>query len=382
MSTQKHTSLALTNAGTRASPAPSGSPRDDSRALRAQVLEIIDEVLSDSSAATAEVREQLRAHVAAHPGRPEEALLEHLTALRPEQADAASHDASARETAAQALAQQAAAEASEGLSAASAPAAESGPSRVESILRDRMLMTAFQPIYDLAAGTVVGAEALTRFVSDGGDLADNWFAEAEDTGLRTDLEFAALDSALRAAMDLPADLYVALKLSHAAFLDPRMPEIVHRSPMAPDRLVLEISGSFAPEQAPLLEKALAPLRSAGVRLSIDHGGSYFDSVGHILRLKPEMIKLDPGLTAKLDEDTLRQELVEAEVAFARESGAVLTAQRIENAAELAAVVQLGVRMGQGYHLGRPSVRPREWATWRKRAERLKFHAGRGRAGRD
>jgi len=366
MSTQKPASLALTAAGTRAS--PSGRPAEDVAALRRQVLEIIDEVLADSSPATADVREQLRQHVAAHPGRPEEALLEHLSSLRPEMAGAPSPSEADPE-------QESSPEADQDPDTA----VKHGLSRVESVLRDRMLMTAFQPVCDLLTGNVVGAEALTRFVSDGGDPADYWFAEAEDTGIGTDLEFAAFESALRAALDLPRQLYLALKLSHSACLDPRLAELIHRSPVAADRMVLGISGRIDESQATLLDAAMAPLRQAGVRLSVDHGGSYFASVHHIIRLRPEMIKLDPSLTTGLDQDVLRQELVQEEVKFAQEIGAVLTAQRIETAAELATITGLGITLGQGYHLGRPSVQPRDWAAWGKSAHPVKVHSGRGRS---
>ncbi len=366
MSTQKPSFLALTAAAMRASPEVVEPPRDQLSGLRSQVLEIIDEVLADSSQATDAVREQLRRHVAAHPGRPEEALLEHLSSLRTQQPGTSVPDTTAPASPA----------GEENSDSSQHP----GNQRLEAVLRDHMLMTAFQPVFDLTAATVVGAEALTRFVSDGGDPADYWFAEAEDTGLRTDLEFAALESALSAALDLPPQLFVALKLSDAVCLDPRLPALFDQTSVALDRVILEISGHFPPDQAASLDAAVGPLRSAGVRLSIENTGSYVAAVRHILlRLKPEMIKLDPRLTAGLDQDSLRQEIVEAEVGFAREIGAVLTAQHIETTAELATVAGLGITVGEGYHLGRPSVQPSEWATWGGRAGHLVFPSGTGRA---
>lgn len=46
--------------------------------LRMQVIEIIDTILAETGPDEAEVRENLRRHVASHPGRPEKALLKHL----------------------------------------------------------------------------------------------------------------------------------------------------------------------------------------------------------------------------------------------------------------------------------------------------------------
>ena len=336
-------------AGEHVAPEPSkptaGVLGDGLVVLRGQAQEIIDEVLADVSGGDEALAEHLRERVAAHPGCPEKALREHLAVLRPELAGKAGAQVrgSGRRV---------------------------GRARLEEVLRGRMLVTAFQPIDDLLAGSVVGAEALTRFVSDGADYAVDWFAEAEDTGLRTDLEFAALESALTAALELPSDIFVAVKLSQAACLDERLAVLLDEASLAPERMVLELSGYCAPGQAALLETALAPLRKAGVRLAIDHSGSYFASVHRLLGLRPEMIKLDAGLITGIDQDSIAQELVAAELGFAHRIGAVLVAQHIETEAELATLTGLGLTLGQGYHLGRPTVKPQDWASWQKTAGSL------------
>ncbi|MCX6497650.1 MAG: hypothetical protein NTU93_02470 [Arthrobacter sp.] len=51
---------------------------EDLEPLRRQVSAIIDAILLDTKPDEAAVREQLRWHVANHPGRPEKALLDHL----------------------------------------------------------------------------------------------------------------------------------------------------------------------------------------------------------------------------------------------------------------------------------------------------------------
>ncbi|WP_170133307.1 EAL domain-containing protein [Arthrobacter livingstonensis] len=343
-------------------------PADDGQGvLRAQTQEIIDQVLAGSSPTAAGMRAQLREHVAAHPGRPETALRDHLAALRPELAAKIDQRVSNGQVSSNTQ-----------LSELSSQAAEQGHAsrqgvgraRLEAVLRDRMLVTAFQPIYDLLTGSVVGAEALTRFVSDGADPAVYWFAEAEDIGLRTDLEFAALESALTSARELPPELFVALKLSHTACLDNRLPALIGQTSLAPDRMVLELSGRIGADQAGPLEAVLEPLRGAGVRLSIDHSGSSLVSARHVSRLRPEMIKLDAGLTAGIDQDSLRQDLVVAELDFARRIGATLSAQHIETGAELATMAGLGITHGQGFHLGRPTVQPQEWASWQENAGSL------------
>jgi hypothetical protein len=60
----------------------------DLEPLRKQVSEIIDVILAGKSPDEAELREQLRRHVARHPGRPEKALLGHLISVSDRQNEA------------------------------------------------------------------------------------------------------------------------------------------------------------------------------------------------------------------------------------------------------------------------------------------------------
>jgi EAL domain-containing protein (putative c-di-GMP-specific phosphodiesterase class I) len=156
---------------------------------------------------------------------------------------------------------------------------------------------------------------------------------------------------------------VALKLSPGTCLDPLLPELLQASALSPDRMVLQLTEALTREQPAALAAALAPLRRTGVRLAVDHVGSYFDSIPHIRQLGPDIIKLDRYVVAGIDTDPLRHAFGESMSGFAGRLGATLIAEGIETQDELAAVANLGVSAGQGYFLGRPSTRPQDWASW-------------------
>ena len=59
--------------------------------------------------------------------------------------------------------------------------------------------------------------------------------------------------------------------------------------------------------------------------------------------------------ARAEGDPARQSLVRALVTLADEVGSQLIAEGIETEAELEALTDLGVRLGQGYLLGRPKA---------------------------
>lgn len=225
------------------------------------------------------------------------------------------------------------------------------------------MLTAFQPIRVLASGGVVGAQAMTRFLGDTGGQPADWFAGAGDAQLQSDLEFAAMESALVAARSLPAYLFVALKLSLSTCLDPLLPGFLEESDFAPGRLVLEVTEAMTRERPAALAAALAPLRRSGIRLAIDHAGSYVTSIRHLRALRPDIIKLDHNLVAGIDTDPFRSSLCEAMVGFAGHIGAIVIAKGIETPAELAAVTRLGIAAAQGYLLGAPTTRPEDWNGW-------------------
>src|SRR5690349_606653 len=137
--------------------------------VRWQARQIITELLAETDPATDWTRAQLRALLEAHPDNPEHVLLEHLTA-----------------TTELANAENGAIPVSERPQAVAAPEpvpfTRRSRNRIEAILADRMLMTAFQPIRRIPEGEVIGVEALTRFVSDDGASADHWFNEAQSVG--------------------------------------------------------------------------------------------------------------------------------------------------------------------------------------------------------
>lgn len=247
------------------------------------------------------------------------------------------------------------------LPSARVSATDSVSSRIQDILRDGSLATAFQPIYDLATGQVAGVEALARFRSEIGP--DAWFAQAATAGLAVDLELAAVEAALSAAAQLPEHLYVSVNVSPETCVSPRFRRLFRKPPLPADRIVLELTEHKPVDDYTPLLNALAPLRNSGMRVAVDDAGAGHSSMLHILRLAPDIIKLDKELITDIDTNHLQKALGRAMVNFAWDIGATITAEGIETAEELASVTELGVTSGQGYFLGHPTMLPDQWEQW-------------------
>jgi PAS domain S-box-containing protein len=223
--------------------------------------------------------------------------------------------------------------------------------RVEQLLRDGGPSVVVQPIVELATGCTVGVEALSRFPAHVGQGPEVWFADATAAGLGVELELAAIEKALATLQRLPSDLYLSLNASPATLASPRLVELLTAAPT--ERLVLELTEHLPVADYDILSAPLNRLRRLGVRLAVDDAGSGFASLQHILNLAPDTIKLDRALVQDVDTDPARASLVVSLVLFADRLGATLVAEGIEKPQERAALQDLGVRYGQGFHLGPP-----------------------------
>ncbi len=227
------------------------------------------------------------------------------------------------------------------------------------VLDGTLRSVAVQPIVDLSVGGTVGYEALSRFTDLAGTARrpDQVFTEAASLGVALQLELAAVRTALRYVPTLPARTYLSLNLSPQALLDPPTLAVLTAAPL--DRLVVELTEHEQVHDYDLLLHTVAGLRERGLRLAVDDTGAGFASLQHITRLAPDIIKLDIAFVRDIDTDPTRRAVARAMASFAQELGAALVAEGIETPAELAQLRELGVPLGQGYHLGRPAP-PTHW----------------------
>lgn len=223
--------------------------------------------------------------------------------------------------------------------------------RIQAILSSGGLSCLFQPVHHLGQARIVGAEALSRFSAHPMQTPDALFKEAMRVGLGEEVEMAAVHTALRALERLPPSLYLALNVSPAHILSGALRSAFAGLPL--NRLVIEVTEHAAIDDYVQLVATLAPLRAQGLRLAIDDAGAGYASFRHILKLRPDMIKLDISITRDIDSDPTRQALAAALIRFAQETGSVIVAEGVETDAELAALRRLGVDKVQGYLIGRP-----------------------------
>ena len=218
-----------------------------------------------------------------------------------------------------------------------------------------MLWMALQPIMDLGSGRVVGHEALVR-----GTHGSPWTepeqlaAQARAEDREQDLERHCRTLAFHCGQThIPVDqrLFLNVDLRHAD-----MPIDPADSGMAPRRVAIEIS-----ERQPILDDAHAletilSWRHQGYAIVLDDYGTGYASLGTLLAIQPDLIKVDRSIVAAVDRDLHHRRAMEALLGLARDLGIEVVAEGIETLGELRALREMGVPLGQGFLLGRPTPR--------------------------
>ena len=215
--------------------------------------------------------------------------------------------------------------------------------------REDLIVPVFQPIVSLRSGAIVRYEALARFPPEFDRRPDQWFAQAHRCHLGAELEARALEAAL-AAPGLPDGVELAVNVSPDALTSPRLLSVL---PGRLDGIVIEITEQQRVTDADAVRSRLGALRSRGARIALDDAGEGYAGLGQLLRVEPEIIKLDRSLIDGLAMDPARLAIIEVFVRLAERTGAELCAEGIESIEQALLLARLGVTHGQGYALARP-----------------------------
>jgi diguanylate cyclase (GGDEF)-like protein len=217
----------------------------------------------------------------------------------------------------------------------------------------------FQPLVSLTTGQVAGYEALARFPHPPARRPDEWFAVAQRVGLGPELEAFAVRAATEAA-GRPAGTFLTFNLSASALMSDAATAAL---PYDLTDIVIEITENERVADDERLASRLQPLRARGARIAVDDAGAGYSGLQQVMRIQPDIIKLDRSLVANVDSDPAKAALIDSFVRFARRTGASVCAEGIETPEELKVLADLDVTYGQGFGLARPGPPWAQVGAW-------------------
>ncbi|MFH1867500.1 MAG: EAL domain-containing protein [Candidatus Omnitrophota bacterium] len=233
--------------------------------------------------------------------------------------------------------------------------------QLRSIIDKKDIRILYQPIISMADKKPIGYEALSR-----GPKGSFFEAPVNLFGLAKDVNmFSELDVLCRNISTKNAEKF--LKKDQLLFLnaDPITMETSHfkdlefliGSSLPPSQVCLEISEQTFVTNFEKISRVMNMLKDKGIVIAIDDVGAGYSSLRSIAELKPDFIKIDIDIVRSVDKNEVKGSIVQALVILGDKLQCSLIAEGIETQEECKALLNMGVKYGQGFLFAKPTENP-------------------------
>ncbi|SHI89725.1 putative bifunctional diguanylate cyclase/phosphodiesterase [Wenxinia saemankumensis] len=240
---------------------------------------------------------------------------------------------------------------------------------------ERRLAFSFQPTVDLATGEVRGFETLVRWPSgEGRELAPGAFLHlARDLGLMAEIDFAAMEAAIRMHVRLfeatGRRMVLAFNASpellvHRHFFT-RLSRRLAQDGIDPRYIAIEVIETvlFGPGDDPGPYPGIVlDLCQMGFSVLLDDFGTGYAGLGHLATLPVTGVKLDRSLIAGFERDATRREIIRALHSLSERIGVTMVAEGIETGTTAVELGRIGPFVAQGYWIA-PPIPEAEVLAW-------------------
>jgi diguanylate cyclase (GGDEF)-like protein len=222
----------------------------------------------------------------------------------------------------------------------------------------------YQPIVRIADGTIVGVEALVRWLhpQQGPIPPDVFIPVAERSGLIVHLgrwvlreacaQVAAWRSAYPAARSLVLNVNVAgRQLQQAGFAD-EVAAVLAATALPAGQLTIEVTETAALQDG-RTESTLADLRRLGVGLALDDFGTAASSLGLLLTTPVSTLKLDRSFVGEVTTAARQAAVATAVIQISRALDLTAVAEGVETPEQAEALARMGYTLAQGFLFSRP-----------------------------
>ncbi|CAB3786203.1 hypothetical protein GCM10011400_26710 [Paraburkholderia caffeinilytica] len=224
---------------------------------------------------------------------------------------------------------------------------------------DYYLTSHFQPLYSLSHQKQVGFEALLRGEQDDGTLVPPvvLFAPkpSSDEGVLDRASHAV--HLANARKVLPGDAWLFLNILPATFVAEgyadQLAMVVRAVGLEPERVILEILESHG-GSVDDMSRAAALYREHGFLIAVDDFGAGQSNLDRLLRIRPDLVKLDGELIRATGHGT-EQPILPKLVSLLHQAGMLVVVEGVETTEELILAVESNVDFAQGFLLGRPAA---------------------------
>ena len=219
----------------------------------------------------------------------------------------------------------------------------------------------YQPQLDLAAGRIVGYEALIRWRHpERGMIPPNEFISvAEETGMIADIGQWVLRKACTDALRIPDNCFVAVNISAVQFMTRNFTsmvrEILDDTGLPPRRLELEITETAMMQDKDKAAGILDEIRELGISVAVDDFGTGYSNLSYLIDFRFNKLKIDRSFVSRLDEESnTGGAVVSTIVGLSRALGVDTIAEGVENEDQAILLRAAGCDVVQGFLYGKPA----------------------------
>jgi len=226
----------------------------------------------------------------------------------------------------------------------------------------------YQPIVSLEDKKIQGFEALMRWRHpEQGTIFPGEFIDlAEETGLIIPVGDLVLNEACQQIKDWQLryphapPFSISVNLSSKQLFNPDLitttNQLLTTYGVEANCLNLEITESTLAHKIDSVTLVLHQLKELGVGTHLDNFGTGYSSLKYLRNLPFDVIKIDRAFISGINEYDGKGNLVKTIIMIAQELGMQVIAEGIESQEQLAQLLNMGCRMGQGFHLYCPDDR--------------------------
>ena len=234
---------------------------------------------------------------------------------------------------------------------------------LRSALADMQLRVFYQPIVELATGSIHKAEALIHWQHPKRGLVtpDEFIPIAEDTGTIIEIGDWVFLEAARQAMHWRSmhdpQFQVSVNVSPVQLhSDSNIPAtwLAHLKKLGlPGQcIVVEITEGLLLDASNIVTDQLLEFRDAGIEVSLDDFGTGYSSLSYLKKFDIDYIKIDQSFVHNLKPGSDDMALCEAIIVMAHKLGLKVIAEGLETAEQHDLLAAAGCDYGQGYVFSR------------------------------
>ena len=221
----------------------------------------------------------------------------------------------------------------------------------------------YQPKIDLKTGTIMGVEALIRWIKPDGTVIkpDAFVPIAESSHLIGKISEFVLKEGCRQnklwqKMGFP-NIVMSINFTSTDFyqtdLKEKVLDALAMSGLDPQWLEVELTETLALSDIDYAVAQMNKLRELGVKLAMDDFGTGYSSLSYLQILPITLLKLDRSFITDIQHDNIAYEIVSAVIRIAKSKKIETIAEGIENTGQEDILRQAGCDYGQGYLYGKP-----------------------------